>query len=145
MVRARAGLKGVVESWKEYANNPDKPGSKEGLREIIHRERRIELSFEGQAGWDLRRWKELMDVLTDPVQGWDIYQEEAQSYYRPKTVFIPTFRTKDYLWPIRDQTLAENPNLVQRSEEHTSELQSLMRISYAVLCLKKNKQRKKIF
>src|SRR3546814_2900064 len=27
---------------------------------------------------------------------------------------------------------------VQRSEEHTSELQSLMRISYAVFCLKKN-------
>src|SRR3546814_7521405 len=29
--------------------------------------------------------------------------------------------------------------LHQRSEEHTSELQSLMRISYAVFCLKKNK------
>src|SRR3546814_6141929 len=29
----------------------------------------------------------------------------------------------------------------QRSEEHTSELQSLMRISYAVLCLKKKKQK----
>src|SRR3546814_6687604 len=28
----------------------------------------------------------------------------------------------------------------QRSEEHTSELQSLMRISYAVFCLKKQKQ-----
>src|SRR3546814_5215777 len=28
-----------------------------------------------------------------------------------------------------------------RSEEHTSELQSLMRISYAVFCLKKNKNR----
>src|SRR3546814_2231069 len=28
---------------------------------------------------------------------------------------------------------------VRRSEEHTSELQSLMRISYAVFCLKKNK------
>src|SRR3546814_6587966 len=27
--------------------------------------------------------------------------------------------------------------IVQRSEEHTSELQSLMRISYAVFCLKK--------
>src|SRR3546814_3852861 len=27
-----------------------------------------------------------------------------------------------------------------RSEEHTSELQSLMRISYAVFCLKKNRQ-----
>src|SRR3546814_4616772 len=30
-----------------------------------------------------------------------------------------------------------------RSEEHTSELQSLMRISYAVFCLKKKKQIKK--
>src|SRR3546814_5313647 len=30
--------------------------------------------------------------------------------------------------------------LGQRSEEHTSELQSLMRISYAVFCLKKKKQ-----
>src|SRR3546814_6242125 len=29
---------------------------------------------------------------------------------------------------------------VMRSEEHTSELQSLMRISYAVFCLKKKKQ-----
>src|SRR3546814_1872475 len=31
--------------------------------------------------------------------------------------------------------------LVARSEEHTSELQSLMRISYAVFCLKKKKHR----
>src|SRR3546814_1508473 len=32
---------------------------------------------------------------------------------------------------------AAEPRRVQRSEEHTSELQSLMRISYAVFCLKK--------
>src|SRR3546814_6728653 len=32
-----------------------------------------------------------------------------------------------------------NPQCLGRSEEHTSELQSLMRISYAVFCLKKNK------
>src|SRR3546814_4736144 len=31
----------------------------------------------------------------------------------------------------------------QRSEEHTSELQSLMRISYAVFCLKKKNQERK--
>src|SRR3546814_3130838 len=31
--------------------------------------------------------------------------------------------------------------LQRRSEEHTSELQSLMRISYAVFCLKKKKKR----
>src|SRR3546814_1048050 len=33
--------------------------------------------------------------------------------------------------------------LGSRSEEHTSELQSLMRISYAVFCLKKNKATKR--
>src|SRR3546814_3071645 len=32
--------------------------------------------------------------------------------------------------------------LQRRSEEHTSELQSLMRISYAVFCLKKKKNKK---
>src|SRR3546814_7160251 len=31
-----------------------------------------------------------------------------------------------------------------RSEEHTSELQSLMRISYAVFCLKKNKRNQQV-
>src|SRR3546814_6176409 len=36
---------------------------------------------------------------------------------------------------------AEKILTVKRSEEHTSELQSLMRISYAVFCLKKKKKR----
>src|SRR3546814_10868133 len=34
----------------------------------------------------------------------------------------------------------EDQDRVLRSEEHTSELQSLMRISYAVFCLKKKKK-----
>src|SRR3546814_6411704 len=36
-------------------------------------------------------------------------------------------------------TLIERRDTMERSEEHTSELQSLMRISYAVFCLKKKK------
>src|SRR3546814_1650834 len=38
---------------------------------------------------------------------------------------------------------AGRPADLVRSEEHTSELQSLMRISYAVFCLTKKKQKKK--
>src|SRR3546814_5539075 len=38
---------------------------------------------------------------------------------------------------------AEAVTLLERSEEHTSELQSLMRISYAVFCLKKKKNTNK--
>src|SRR3546814_7271216 len=39
--------------------------------------------------------------------------------------------------------LAGGSILYQRSEEHTSELQSLMRISYAVFCLKKKHKTQK--
>src|SRR3546814_6276679 len=39
--------------------------------------------------------------------------------------------------PLVDRLLTVGPT---RSEEHTSELQSLMRISYAVFCLKKKRQ-----
>src|SRR3546814_18828183 len=39
-----------------------------------------------------------------------------------------------------ERTEKHSGNLHERSEEHTSELQSLMRISYAVFCLKKKKK-----
>src|SRR3546814_1680794 len=42
--------------------------------------------------------------------------------------------------PMGPLTLADFVGLDTRSEEHTSELQSLMRISYAVFCLKKKKK-----
>src|SRR3546814_2320355 len=46
----------------------------------------------------------------------------------------PVSRT--VIWP------GFSPVMPNRSEEHTSELQSLMRISYAVFCLKKKKTQK---
>src|SRR3546814_1566042 len=39
------------------------------------------------------------------------------------------------------EVAGEGGGVGQRSEEHTSELQSLMRISYAVFCLKKKKEK----
>src|SRR3546814_4971203 len=43
--------------------------------------------------------------------------------------------------PVRPASGPLVPALDPRSEEHTSELQSLMRISYAVFCLKKKKDK----
>src|SRR3546814_2041370 len=42
-----------------------------------------------------------------------------------------------------ERPLSSRRWLPRRSEEHTSELQSLMRISYAVFCLKKKKKAKR--
>src|SRR3546814_7625459 len=41
---------------------------------------------------------------------------------------------------VADRRIGHGAPSVDRSEEHTSELQSLMRISYAVFCLKKKKK-----
>lgn len=112
-VRSRAGLEGVSDSWRKYAKNAAKPSSKDGLRSIIHQERRIELCFEGQSGWDLRRWKELQGVLSAPLKGWNVYEEQAVNYYRAKNVETPVFTTRDYLWPISTNSLVVNGNLVQ--------------------------------
>src|SRR3546814_4688620 len=52
------------------------------------------------------------------------------------------FNDADQLNRIRiaiEEALANRHKMTARSEEHTSELQSLMRISYAVFCLKKKK------
>src|SRR3546814_9911286 len=50
---------------------------------------------------------------------------------------------EDLRWVARDELSALGiPAPIRRSEEHTSELQSLMRISYAVFCLKKKKTEK---
>src|SRR3546814_10045691 len=42
------------------------------------------------------------------------------------------------------QVVAEHVLGEQRSEEHTSELQSLMRISYAVFCLQKKRKQQRV-
>src|SRR3546814_5130697 len=58
-----------------------------------------------------------------------------------RKVIIPLGEPANFL--SEDALLAKFEGLVKpvrRSEEHTSELQSLMRISYAVFCLKKKKK-----
>lgn len=113
LIRERAGLEGVVESWQQYSRNPNKPNSKEGLREIIHQERLIELALEGQRFWDLRRWKKSIDVLNSPITGWDIEQKTPEGYYRERVLYTQSFSTRDYLWPIRENELLANKNTVQ--------------------------------
>src|SRR3546814_2880412 len=101
------------------AGSFERPGRTSGLLHIVHRDTvaRIQpkpplLEFHGA----IRQW------LGPTRQAWHL------------TRGMPSVRT---LW--RSAQLQDRSPLT-RSEEHTSELQSLMRISYAVFCLKKNNQ-----
>ncbi|RKO73404.1 RagB/SusD family nutrient uptake outer membrane protein [Sphingobacterium puteale] len=114
IIRQRAGLKGVKESWQNYSTRPNKFASKDGLREIIHQEREIELAFEGSRLWDLRRWKEAALFQNKPVKGWTITGKQDVEYYRARTLFSQQFiAPRDYFWPIEEQELYRNNNLVQ--------------------------------
>src|SRR3546814_8733355 len=53
---------------------------------------------------------------------------------------IPSIRSNVLNLELPRMDDSEVDEMLQRSEEHTSELQSLMSISYAVFCLKQQKQ-----
>lgn len=114
-VRSRAGLEDVETSWTNYAKPAyrNKPTTQDGLRDIIQKERLIELANEGHRYWEIRRWKKAREMLSRPIQGWDIDQETAEGYYRVTTIFKPEFTSKDYFWPIRETELLRNTNLDQ--------------------------------
>jgi hypothetical protein len=115
LVRARTGLEGVVKTWSEHAvaNKKSKPLSKEGMRDIIRRERLNELAFEGARFWDLRRWKLAEEYINRPIRGLNVMGVSAADFYVETVLYQPRFETKDYFFPVRTQTLIYNLNLLQ--------------------------------
>ena len=92
---------------------PYKVTTREGMREIIHRERLIELAFEGESFWDLLRWKEAAEEFKQPIQGWNISASDTENYYKIQTLVNPSFGVKNYFFPIKQASIDVNPNLVQ--------------------------------
>ena len=113
LVRERAGLQGVVTSWTNHSTSPGKVATKEGLRDIIHQERSIELAFEAKRFSDLRRWKRI-DEMENP-QGWNIRGKTNEEFYVVTPVAIKQLQltTREYLWPINLDEVARNINLIQ--------------------------------
>src|SRR5690606_3949069 len=105
LVRAKTGLPGVKEAWSNFSRNPGKFTTADGLKEIIRRERAIEMALEGQRFWDLRRWKTAPDELNKSISGWDVDQVTPEAYYRERILFYQVFSLKDYFWPIRERDL----------------------------------------
>src|SRR3546814_6242173 len=68
--------------------------------------------------------------LSDVVEELDAARDAGM-----RTVLVD--RREDYPQPRTGEATHGHRRAESRSEEHTSELQSLMRISYAVFCLKK--------
>src|SRR3546814_4772689 len=94
---------------------PVVPGDEPELREFL----RAFAKRRPRWGWR-RAAKELRRA------GWKVNNKRVRRLWRDEGLQVPTKTRKK--------------RLSGRSEEHTSELQSLMRISYAVFCLKKKRR-----
>lgn len=115
-VRATAGLKGIEEVWSDASivKTPGKHRTKDGLREIIHRERLIELSFEGHRYFDILRWKEAGQYFTSPVKGFNTKGVDPEQFYILLTLQQRVWQTpRDYLFPIPLNDMNKNPKLIQ--------------------------------
>src|SRR3546814_1572067 len=150
----------------------DRDGQEVRLDRQVHQAAKGEEAFSTYSLWDTYRALHPLLTLIDPYRAArrtrDICRQTAQSPAGPLVWPLQGVETAcmigwhgvsvlaeahakgieaDYAaaWPnIRRRAFDRDfKDIDSRSEEHTSELQSLMRISYAVFCLKKNKHNKK--
>ncbi|MNR48351.1 SusD family protein [compost metagenome] len=88
--------------------------TKEELRKRIRNERRVELCFEEQRFYDVRRWKEGETTFNKAVTGMRITQVGPTTFtYTPFTVENRVFTAKNYLYPLSQNELNKAPKLGQ--------------------------------
>lgn len=93
MVRMRAGL-------PQLATRPDYDSfTQETMRNFIHKERTIELCFEEQRWWDVRRWSCAVKALSRPIYGIEVAQD-GKITRKTVTGSERQFDAKMYLYPI---------------------------------------------
>jgi starch-binding outer membrane protein, SusD/RagB family len=94
---------------------------KDKLLDILKRERRVELAWEGLRYWDLIRWGEAFDVLNGPHYGikitndpenYDKFRVGPNGHYY---VIDLTFSESNLPWPFPQDELDINSNLEQKS------------------------------
>ena len=87
--------------------------SQSSMREIVRRERLVELAFEGLRFIDIRRWRIAENVIPGQVYGMT-YNDKGNL----KTIVIASFekvfnKNRDYLLPIPQKEIEINRNLIQ--------------------------------
>ena len=84
------------------------------MRDVVRNERRVELAFEEQRFWDIRRWKIAKSVYGTTLHGVTITKNGNGTFnYSPKNVTTPYFIDAMYLFPIAIKETQVNPGIEQ--------------------------------
>ena len=108
MIRERAGI-------PVYGSESiPTPKTQNEMRDAIRREKRVEFALEGDIRYnDLRRWKIAEEVFKTPIMGMDRSASNNTDFYKRTIYMHRVFDKKNYLYPILQDYLDNNPNLVQ--------------------------------
>jgi hypothetical protein len=90
--------------------------TKDSMRTVIRNERRVEMAFEEQRFWDIRRWKIAVQVYNSaPLKGMDIQLSSGgQIFYNLVPVLTTIFRDPQmYLYPIPYSEVIKNNQMKQ--------------------------------
>jgi hypothetical protein len=114
-VRERAGIPSLETVWGDplLAKTVDKHKDQLGMREIILRERGVELAFEGIRFWDMIRWKKAPSEFSAAIYGWNHLATSAVDFFQLSLKQGRKFSITDCLWPIDLAELNINNNLIQ--------------------------------
>jgi hypothetical protein len=107
-----------VNAIRDRAGMPVLPDGlgKEEMRARIRHERRIELAFETFRYFDAHRWKTAPVSESGPFRGLNVTAGTSISdnaFYERKVVENRVFQTRHYLWPIPQNEINKNQNIVQ--------------------------------
>lgn len=110
-IRKRAGITAGTDSRYGIAAGI----SKDQMRSLIRNERRVEMAFEEQRFWDIRRWKIAEQVLNAPLKGMNIVKNVDGTFSYTILDIAPAVfdASKNYLFPIPYSEIQTNPNMIQ--------------------------------
>lgn len=112
-IRSRAGVPNIEEVYPEAVNNQSL------MRELIRKERRIELAFETHRYFDTRTWMIAEQTDNGPMFGMNTMAPVANANTTPaafwqRTEFeVRVFEPKHYLYPFSQRELDRNKQLTQ--------------------------------
>ena len=110
-LRKRAGIEPGNENY--YGLPAPQNYDAAEMREIIRNERRIEMAFEEQRYWDIRRWRIAEDIFKEPLKGLNIQVVGNKTIYNEVNVLSAEFDTKRYFYPIPYSEVIKNGNMIQ--------------------------------
>ena len=109
-VRDRAGIPDVDTSW----NKVDGVRDAQHLRDIVRKERQIEMYLENQNFWDMRRWGLADKYFGHKHSGMNTLADDIDDFSKKTEIpFLRDFQEYNWLLPIPSEDIYNNQNLIQ--------------------------------